>query len=255
MKSHDLTTDRDVKPRAKAIEARLKTETAGDGLAQPGPAAQRKHQELINGSPYVAAQRKRLTDLSGQTLQKQAGPEEEEELMQGKLAVQRQIEDEEELLQGKFAAQMQPEEDEELLQGKFSDQQSGAATGVDKKPMQHAPQEIDENRTGMPDNVKARMEDSFGTDFSNVRVHPNSGKAAEVRAHAYTQGTDVHFAPGQFKPESATGQQLLGHELTHVVQQRQGRVKPTGEVAGMPLNDSQALENEADLMGKKTTED
>ena len=108
-----------------------------------------------------------------------------------------------------------------------------------------------ENRTGMPDAVKSKMETTFGTDFSAVKVHPNSTKAVDVEALAYTQGTDVHFAPGQFKPESPAGQQLLGHELTHVVQQGQGKVKPTREVAGLPVNDSPALEKEADEMGKK----
>jgi hypothetical protein len=111
----------------------------------------------------------------------------------------------------------------------------------------------DENRTGMPNDLKTNMESTLNTDLSNVRVHPNSGKATEVGALAYTQGTDVHFAPGQFKPESSAGQQLLGHELTHVVQQSQGRVQPTGEVAGLPVNDSPALENEADEMGKKSS--
>jgi len=237
MKSQETTFDRDVKPRATALEARLKTETAGDGLASAGPAAQCKHRKMIDRSPYVTSQRKRLADMSGQTLQKQAGLEEEEELMQGKSTARRQ-----------------PEEEEELLQGRFADLRSPEMEDGGQKPIRQKPDARDENRTGMPDNVKARMEDTFGADFSDVRVHPNSGKAAEIRAQAYTRGTDVHFAPGQFTPLSSAGQQLLGHELTHVVQQRQGRVRPTGEVAGMPLNDSPALENEADAMGKKIIE-
>ena len=143
------------------------------------------------------------------------------------------------------------EEEEELMQGKFSAQQSPVLAGVDQKPLQQKPTETDENRTGMPDSVKSRMEDTFATDFSDVRVHPNSGKASKARALAYTQGSDVHFAPGQFKPESSAGQQLLGHELAHVVQQAQGRVKPTGEVTGLPVNDSPDLENEADRLGEK----
>ena len=44
-------------------------------------------------------------------------------------------------------------------------------------------------------------------------------------ALAYTQGTDIHFAPGQFEPDTSAGQQLLGHELTHVIQQAEGRVQ------------------------------
>lgn len=109
----------------------------------------------------------------------------------------------------------------------------------------------EDNQTGIPSEVKGKMEDSFGTDFSSVRVHPESSKAPEVGALAYTQGTDIHFAPGQFKPDTASGQQLLGHELAHVIQQAQGRVQPTTEVNGMPVNDSNSLESEADALGQK----
>lgn len=153
-------------------------------------------------------------------------------------AIQCTEDEEEELLQGKFdTAQLTPEsEEEELLQGKFS-------------PIQR---QESENRTGMPDEVKTQMEDSFGTDFSGVRVHPDSSMAPEVGALAYTQGTDIHFAPGQFKPDTTAGQQLLGHELTHVIQQSEGRVQPTTEVNGMPVNDDVSLETEADIMGQQS---
>lgn len=107
------------------------------------------------------------------------------------------------------------------------------------------------NNTGMPDAVKTQMETALQADFSEVRVHPNSSQAPAVGALAYTQGHDVHFAPGQFQPESTAGQRLLGHELTHVVQQRQGRVRPTIEVGGMPVNDDVSLEKEADQLGSK----
>lgn len=143
-------------------------------------------------------------------------------------------EDEDDLLQGKFVVQRDEEEDD-LLQGKF------------EQPLQRKV----ENNTGIPDDVKQRMEDSFGTDFSSVRVHPDSAKAPEVGALAYTQGTDIHFAPGQFKPDTSAGQQLLGHELTHVVQQAEGRVQPTTEIGGIPINDNEGLEHEADVLGAK----
>ena len=156
--------------------------------------------------------------------------------IQAKMAdtVQRFGDEEEDLLQGKFVAQCD-EDEEELLQGKFTD------------PVQREA----ENRTVIPNDVKQRMEDSFGTDFSGVRVHPDSAKAPEVGALAYTQGTDIHFAPGQFKPDTSAGQQLLGHELTHVIQQAEGRVQPTTEIGGMSVNDDVSLETEADVLGAK----
>ena len=67
----------------------------------------------------------------------------------------------------------------------------------------------------------------LNADFSDVRIHANSAKAPAVGAVAYTQGSDIHFAPGSYSPNSNSGRSLLGHELTHVVQQAQGRVQPT----------------------------
>lgn len=113
---------------------------------------------------------------------------------------------------------------------------------------------LQRNITGMPDGVKTQMESTFDRDFSDVKIHENSSKAPDVGALAYAQGNDLHFAPGQFKPETTKGQELIGHELTHVVQQSEGRVKPTTEVMGMPVNDDPGLESEADQMGRKAAQ-
>jgi len=62
----------------------------------------------------------------------------------------------------------------------------------------------------------------FGHDFANVRVHADAEAAESARAVnalAYTVGRDVVFGAGQYAPGTQTGQQLLAHELTHVVQQ------------------------------------
>lgn len=103
----------------------------------------------------------------------------------------------------------------------------------------------------MPEPVRARMEDLFGTSFSAVRVHEGN-QARQVGALAYTQGTDIHFAPGQYQPDSRSGQELLGHELAHVVQQSQGRVDSGARLGkGLSVNDDPALEREADEMGAR----
>ena len=153
--------------------------------------------------------------------------EEDDELMQGKFerpVAQRLGEEEDEPLQGKFIQPIQREEDE-LMQGKFE-------VSMQKK-----------NETGMPDNLKAGIEDLSGFAMDDVRVHYNSDKPATVQALAYTQGTDIHVAPGQ--------EQHLPHEAWHVAQQMAGRVEPTTEVGGLPVNDSIELEHEADVMGAK----
>ncbi|MDX2098375.1 MAG: DUF4157 domain-containing protein [Leptolyngbyaceae cyanobacterium bins.59] len=102
----------------------------------------------------------------------------------------------------------------------------------------------------LPQKVQTKMEKSFGTSFSDVRIHEGP-QAKSVGALAYTQGSRIHFAPGQYNPESMSGQALLGHELTHVVQQRAGRVPVATQNKGIPINADPALEQEADDMGAK----
>ncbi|MDE7322582.1 MAG: DUF4157 domain-containing protein [Lachnospiraceae bacterium] len=118
---------------------------------------------------------------------------------------------------------------------------------INKKP-ESSPKKTDKiqekvNRTGMPDYIKSGMESLSGFPMDNVRVHYNSGRPAQFQALAYTQGTDIHIAPGQEKH--------LPHEAWHVVQQMQGRVRPTSSINGQSLNDDTALEHEADIMGRK----
>lgn len=101
----------------------------------------------------------------------------------------------------------------------------------------------------LPDGVRAKMETAFGTDFSDVRVHVGR-EASSIGAIAYTWGTNIHFAPGQYNPHTLQGQKLLGHELWHVVQQKNGRVRnPFG--GGVAVVQDHALEAEADRMGIK----
>lgn len=110
------------------------------------------------------------------------------------------------------------------------------------------------NPNGLPNTIQTQMENALGADFSSVNIHTNSQSATDVGALAYTQGNDVHFAPGQYNPETNSGQELIGHELTHVVQQREGRVQPTTQAAGLPLNDDKGLEAEADEGGRKVVQ-
>lgn len=103
------------------------------------------------------------------------------------------------------------------------------------------------NDTGLPDSLKSGVEQLSGMSLDNVRVHYNSQKPAAVGALAYAQGTDIHVAPGQ--------EEHLPHEAWHVVQQAQGRVKPTMQMrADVPVNDDPALESEADAMGAKAVQ-
>lgn len=159
------------------------------------------------------------------TLLQRVGLEDEEGFQMK--TTQLQSDEEEDTLQGKFEPTVQrAEDDEEGLQMK-------ADTVFQQKP----------NNTGLPDNLKVGVESLSGFSMDDVKVHYNSSQPATVQALAYTQGTDIHVAPGQ--------ERHLPHEAWHVAQQLAGRVEPTTEVGGMPVNDNIGLEHEADVMGAR----
>jgi hypothetical protein len=163
------------------------------------------------GSTRLLAQRQAMQAQFGSQALQPAGLEEEEPLQGRGLPLQREAMEEEELLQGQGLA-LQRMEEEEPLQGQ-----------------------------GLPPALAAGVQQLSGADMSNVRVHAESPQPARVGALAYAQGNDIHLAPGQ--------ERHLPHEAWHVAQQKAGRVQPTVQAAGVPINDSPALEAEADRMG------
>jgi len=104
----------------------------------------------------------------------------------------------------------------------------------------------------LPHALRHRMEQAFDTDFSDVRIHVG-GAAGAIGARAYTRGNDIHLSPRHYQAGSREGDELVGHELTHVVQQRQGRVAATAQAkgAGATVNQDHALEAEADQLGAR----
>ena len=140
-----------------------------------------------------------------------------------------------ELLNRRSEARLAPAR--ELLQRRAA-AASGAANALSAAAERPQP-----NRTGLPDRLKAGLEALSGFSLNDVRVHRSSNRPATLGAHAYAQGADIHLGPGQ--------ERHLPHEAWHVVQQKQGRVKPTSDVDGMPLNDDPGLEAEADRMGAR----
>lgn len=110
-------------------------------------------------------------------------------------------------------------------------------------PVHHS----EDTRIGLPNHLKAGIEYLSGLSMDDVTVHQNSSEPDLVHAHAYTQGTDIHLAPGQ--------EQHLPHEAWHVVQQKQGRVQPTAAQAqSTSINDDPGLEREADQMGAQASQ-
>lgn len=104
----------------------------------------------------------------------------------------------------------------------------------------------------LPPAIQAKAERAYGHDFSTVRVHEGQ-EAGRVGAWAYARGENIYFQPGQLDAQSKSGEHLLGHEIAHVVQQREGRVAvPEHRTAGTaPINADVALEGEADRMAER----
>jgi hypothetical protein len=98
----------------------------------------------------------------------------------------------------------------------------------------------------LDETVRERFAPRLGDDLRDVRVHTDAGAdalAEAVSARAFVTGRDVFFATGEYRPGTPHGDQLLAHELTHVVQQR-------GAPTAGPLAVSQpgdVLEREADM--------
>ena len=98
----------------------------------------------------------------------------------------------------------------------------------------------------LPANLQQTMEKIFSADLSNIRIHEGP-QAERINAAAFALDSDIYFAPGQFQPLTPQGLQLLGHELTHVLQQRRGQVPIPGPT--LTVIHDRELEIEADRMG------
>ena len=178
-------------------------------------------QMKIDESAAMVAQRQQLESIFGSPIQREVEPDEEEldSVPQLKAIFDAPIQRDEEL---------EEEEEEAVPQMKAKVAQK------------------QENNTGLPDNLKAGIEHEAGRDMSEVRVHYNSPEPAQLNAHAFTQYPNIHVAPGQEKH--------VPHEVGHLPQQVEGRVKPTIDVGGVPVNDSSSLEKEADAIGNRAAQ-
>lgn len=103
------------------------------------------------------------------------------------------------------------------------------------------------NGTGLPEELRAGAEQLSGQSLAEVQVHRNSEKPAKLNALAYAQGSDIRVASSK--------ERHVPHEAWHVVQQKQGRVRPAVQLhGGVAVNDDAGLEATADRMGKKASE-
>ncbi|MFN6337409.1 MAG: hypothetical protein ACK41W_01580 [Cyanobacteriota bacterium] len=191
---------------------------------RPEAAALMKMQELANNSPRVS-QLRSLQELATNSHQaKQATQFQALADPTAPLPIQQKT------ANANAQRAQDPLEDDELVHSKALIAQR-QPNETDSKPR--------ENNTGLPENLKAGTEALTGPSLDHLRIHYN---AAQLNALTYVQGIDVHLAPGQ--------ERHLPQEAWHLVQQSQGRVRPTMQLKdGVPANDDAGLERKADVMG------
>lgn len=111
---------------------------------------------------------------------------------------------------------------------------------LEEQGMMPAKAESESASRPLPTEVRAKMEQSFGTSFADVRVHQGS-QADAMGARAYAQGSNI-YVQRSINVNGYEGQKVLAHELAHVVQQRTGRVPNASSAV---INDDPHLETEA----------
>ena len=142
-----------------------------------------------------------------------------EETRSGSL-LQRQDEDELEVTQSRSQLQRQDEEEPEETES-ISHLQRRPAAGADD--LEARIEKEKGNGQSLSDGIRGPMENAFNADFSGVKVHTDAEADAmnqQLNARAFTTGQDIFFREGEYSPGSGSGQKLIAHELTHVVQQQ-----------------------------------
>ncbi|MEH1919288.1 eCIS core domain-containing protein [Nostoc sp.] len=128
-----------------------------------------------------------------------------------------------------------PEEEDQLQMKSLADsitplvQRQGGGRTAATSELETSIQQARGNGQPLADDIKQPMEQAFGADFGGVRVHTDaqSNRLNEsIQARAFTTGQDVFFRQGEYSPGSDAGKELLAHELTHVVQQNGSAVQP-----------------------------
>ncbi|AFZ25547.1 hypothetical protein Cylst_3397 [Cylindrospermum stagnale PCC 7417] len=170
-----------------------------------------------------------------ETIQRQTPEEEEVQAKSLSETIQRQTPEEEEVQAKSLSEtiQRQTPEEEEPVQAKSMVQRVSSEGGTAATPdIEESIQQAKGSGQPLAENVREPMEKAFGADFSGVKVHTDSKSDQlnqSIQARAFTTGQDLFFRGGEYNPGSKGGQELIAHELTHVVQQT-GAVQRKGKM-------------------------
>lgn len=191
--------------RSGALQTKLR-------IGQPGDEYEQEADRVADAVMQMPAHK--IVQASNLHLQKACPKCEENELKRKPI---KEEEDEENLRRQKIK-----EEDEDKLQAKSTSDFTSHLDGIEN----HI-QSMKGGGNPLSEEERTIFEPRFGADFSQVRLHTDTNAAQVARlvnARAFTTGREIVFGEGQYAPETTTGQRLLAHELTHVVQQRNGRL-------------------------------
>jgi hypothetical protein len=123
------------------------------------------------------------------------------------------------------------------LQRAVGNEGAAAVLGEERSPVHDV---VASAGSPLASDVRQDMEARLGHDFSDVRIHTDGAaesSAKAVGAHAYTVGSHIAFQRSAYDPSSDSGRTTLAHELTHVVQQRNGPVDGTPAAGGISVSD------------------
>lgn len=219
------------------IQKKLKTGTAGDQFeVEADKAADKVVNNNMSGGGLLQSKEEvqqksiseNITSIQSKEIkeeepvQKKADKKEEEKSVQTKAEekeepVQKKTEEKEEQVQKKTEEKEEPVQKKAESTGRF----------IQKKEEKEPTSTVEKNLkkgggNSLDRDIQLEMENSFGVDFSPIRIHTDDNAAKmcqEMGAQAFTNGVDIYFNKGKYNPNSVQGKKLLAHELTHTIQQ------------------------------------
>jgi hypothetical protein len=246
--------------RMSMIQAKLSIGEPNDKYEQEADATASKVVQQIN-SPIQDQSVQREASMEEEeelqmkpisSIQREASMEEEEELQMKPISsIQREasMEEEEELQMKPISSiqrEAEMEEEEELQMKSLVQRRENLGGGEASLDLESSIQSARGSGQSLDPNLQDKMGQAMGADFSGVKVHTDSQSDQlnkSIQAKAFTTGQDVFFRQGAYNPSSASGQELIAHELTHVVQQGGASLKtnkPVQRKTTKKLNQSES---------------
>jgi hypothetical protein len=148
------------------------------------------------------------------------------------------------------------EEDEELQMKPLVQRRENLGGGEASTDLESAIQSARGSGQSLDTNLQQAMGQAMGADFSGVKVHTDSQSDQlnkSIQAKAFTTGQDVFFRQGAYEPSSRGGQELIAHELTHVVQQNGGAVQRSPQLLSKQEQQSLSIQRKFNLTKDEKT--